>query len=123
MKTRTDNLEAAANGHAEVALQPGAGGTPAVVMREVHGFLADIEDLVKAATSLTGEDLARAKAKIAERVAAARKSVEDAGTAIAQGARRGATVTNDYVHRSPWQAIGIGAAGGLLLGLLLARRM
>lgn len=122
MKTAKDKLDAGANGFGETGLQVPAGGTPSVVMREVHGFLADIEDLVKATTSLTGEDLARAKAKITERVAAARKSVEDASAAIAQGARRGVTATNGYVHENPWQAVGIGAAGGLLLGLLLARR-
>ncbi|EFH4880825.1 TPA: protein ElaB, partial [Escherichia coli] len=27
-----------------------------------------------------------------------------------------------YVHEKPWQGIGVGAAVGLVLGLLLARR-
>jgi len=73
-------------------------------------------------TSLTGEDLARAKAKLTERVATAKKSVEEMGGAIASQARKSATATNDYVHANPWQAIGIGAAVGLLLGFVLARR-
>ena len=29
---------------------------------------------------------------------------------------------DDYVHDKPWQGIGVGAAAGLVLGLLLARR-
>ncbi|MCT4702426.1 stress response protein ElaB [Enterobacteriaceae bacterium H20N1] len=29
---------------------------------------------------------------------------------------------DDYVHEKPWQGIGVGAAAGLVLGLLLARR-
>lgn len=29
---------------------------------------------------------------------------------------------DDYVHEKPWQGIGVGAAVGLILGLLLARR-
>lgn len=29
---------------------------------------------------------------------------------------------DDYVHDKPWQGIGVGAAVGLVLGLLLARR-
>lgn len=28
---------------------------------------------------------------------------------------------DDYVHEKPWQGIGVGAAAGLVLGLLLAR--
>lgn len=122
MKTKTDRLEAGTNGHAEAAVPPAGGGAPALVMREVHSLLADIEDLIKATTSLTGEDLAQAKAKLAERIASLRKSVENAGGAAVRGARQGAAVTDDYVRENPWQAVGIGAAGGLLLGLLLARR-
>ncbi|WP_368541780.1 stress response protein ElaB [Enterobacter soli] len=37
-------------------------------------------------------------------------------------AKRAVYRTDDYVHEKPWQGIGIGAAAGLVLGLLLARR-
>jgi ElaB/YqjD/DUF883 family membrane-anchored ribosome-binding protein len=37
-------------------------------------------------------------------------------------ARRAATVTDDYVHASPWQAIGVGLLVGLAAGALLMRR-
>lgn len=92
------------------------------VSREVHSFLADIEDLIVSTTSLTGEDLSRAKAKLAERVAAARQSVEEMGGVIVDRARKTATATDQYVHAKPWKAVGIGAAAGLLIGLLLAPR-
>lgn len=92
------------------------------VSREVHSFLADIEDLIVSTTSLTGEDLARAKAKLAERVAAAKQSVEEMGGVIADRARKTATATDQYVHAKPWKAVGISAAVGLLIGLLLAPR-
>lgn len=125
MQTKTYVSEPETNGH-------GAGSTPPAVATaaaaqpraagEFHNFLADIEDLITTMTSLTGEDLARAKAKLSERVATAKKSVEEMGGEIAHQARRSATVTNNYVHENPWQAIGIGAAVGLLLGFILARR-
>lgn len=95
---------------------------PPTAPGELHNFLADIEDLVKAATSLTGEELDRAKAKLNERVMSAKVSVEEFGGEIADQARKGADATNEYVHHQPWQAIGTGAAVGLLLGYLLARR-
>lgn len=94
----------------------------AAVVREFHNFVADIEDLVRATTLLTGEELTRAKAKLAERVASARQSVEEVGGAIAQQARKSASITNDYVHEQPWKAIGAGAAIGFLLGVVVARR-
>mgnify|MGYP001562700915 CR=1 FL=1 len=125
MQTKTYVSEPESNGH-------GAGSTPSAVAAaaagqsraagEFHNFLADIEDLITTMSPLTGEDLARAKAKLTERVATAKKSVEEMGGEIAHQARRSAAVTNDYVRENPWQAIGIGAAVGLLLGFILARR-
>jgi ElaB/YqjD/DUF883 family membrane-anchored ribosome-binding protein len=89
---------------------------------EYHRFLADIEEMIEATTTLTGEDLTRAKAALAARFAAARGSVADAGAAVGERARGAARVTDSYVHDNPWQAIGIGAAVGLLVGFMLARR-
>jgi len=99
-----------------------AAGSSSGVSREFHSFLADVEDLVKATTSLTGEDLAAAKAKLSERIAAARDSVAEISDTITQRVRKSATVTNNFVHDSPWQAIGIGAAVGMLLGFVIGRR-
>jgi ElaB/YqjD/DUF883 family membrane-anchored ribosome-binding protein len=92
------------------------------VSREFHNFLTDIEELVKTTTALTGEDLARAKAELNARIATAKESVEEMGGAIADRARDTAKVTDNYVHEQPWQAVGIGAALGLLIGLMLGRR-
>jgi ElaB/YqjD/DUF883 family membrane-anchored ribosome-binding protein len=33
-----------------------------------------------------------------------------------------ARATDEYVHDNPWQAIGVAAAVGFLLGLVVARR-
>ncbi|AJJ09071.1 hypothetical protein CH64_1599 [Yersinia rohdei] len=41
---------------------------------------------------------------------------------LKQHARDVANNANHYVHDKPWQGVGIGAAIGLVLGLLLARR-
>jgi len=95
---------------------------PSNMSREFYNLLADIEDLIKATTSLTGEDLARATAKLSERVAAAKESVEEMGSAIARQAHKTVGDTSDYVHEQPWQAIGAGAAVAFLLGFVLARR-
>lgn len=102
----------------------GSASQPArsAVSHELHSFFADIEDLIKATTSLTGEDLEKAKAKLNERVSAAKASVEQMGNAVADGARTTARMTDAYVHDHPWQAVGAGAVIGLLLGVALGRR-
>jgi ElaB/YqjD/DUF883 family membrane-anchored ribosome-binding protein len=99
-----------------------ANSVGSALSREALNFLADIEDLVKATTSLTGEELTRAKARLAERITAAKAAVGQMGGAIADGTRHAAQATDSYVHERPWQAIGIGAGLGVLVGLLIARR-
>jgi ElaB/YqjD/DUF883 family membrane-anchored ribosome-binding protein len=89
---------------------------------ELHHFLSDIEDLVRQATSLTGDELTQVKATISARLASARASAEQMGGNIVTRARQSATATNEYVHHRPWTAIGAGAAAGLLVGFLLSRR-
>ena len=120
MQIKSDMPESAANGQIAAAV-PGNGAL-AGASREFHNLLTDIEDLIKSATSLTGEDLARARAKLTAKVHAAKESVELLGGAVATRARDTAKATDTYVHEQPWQAIGIGAAIGLLVGILLARR-
>ncbi|MBA3582018.1 MAG: DUF883 domain-containing protein [Gammaproteobacteria bacterium] len=92
------------------------------ISEEFHNFLADIEELITQTTSLSGEDLARAKEKLNERVEMARESLDDMGGVIAQRARQTAAATDNYVRDQPWTAIGIGAALGVILGVVLARR-
>lgn len=92
------------------------------VSREFHSFLEDIEDLVKQTTSLTGDELARAKEKLSARVASAKESVEDMSQAVASRARKTAKATDRYVHEQPWKVIGASAAIAFLVGFALARR-
>ena len=92
------------------------------ISNEFHNFIADIEDLVKQTTSLTGKDLEHAKDQLADRIASAKASVEDVGNDILDQARKSVTATNEYVHEQPWNAIGAGAFVGVLFGFLLARR-
>lgn len=89
---------------------------------ELHNFIADIEDLVKQTTTLTGDDLNKAKAKLSARLSEAKESATEVGSKIAQSARNSAASTNEYVHDQPWKAIGAGAAVGLIIGFALARR-
>ena len=121
MQANLNGPENAANGKT-ADLAPAADKVLTGATREFHNLLTDVEDLIKSATSLTSEDLARARAKIGARVTAAKESVELVGGAIAQRARDGAKATDSYVHEQPWQAVGIGAAVGLVVGFALARR-
>ena len=98
------------------------GGSSATLSREFHNFVADIEDLIKSSTSLSGEELSKAKEKIQERIGDAKEALESATQGVVQRGRAAAAATNEYVNHEPWKAVGIGAALGLLLGVVIARR-
>jgi ElaB/YqjD/DUF883 family membrane-anchored ribosome-binding protein len=97
-------------------------GSSSGLVREYHKLLADLEDLIGSASTLTGEELTRAKSNLTTRIGAARDAAMRMGNVVSDRVRAGAHATDHYVHESPWQAIGISAAAGLLLGFLLGRR-
>jgi ElaB/YqjD/DUF883 family membrane-anchored ribosome-binding protein len=126
MNRYPDIAESEGNGHGLGAL--GTKGTKPATAKaakagEFQNFIADIEDLITSMTPLTGADLERAKARLAERVEAAKESLTEVSTEIAERARQSARVTNTYVHEHPWQSVGIGAILGLLVGIALNRRI
>jgi ElaB/YqjD/DUF883 family membrane-anchored ribosome-binding protein len=124
MQTEPLLTEPASNGHSATSTPKNAAAdsAPSGIAREFQDFVADMEDLIEASTSLTGDDLARAKANLYARVAAARAFIEEMPGAISARARNTARVADGYVREQPWRAIGITAAGGLLIGFLLGRR-
>lgn len=124
MQTEPLLTEPASNGHGATSRPKNAGAdaAPSGIAQEFQDFVADVEDLIRTSTSLTGDDLTRAKAKLSARVAAARAFVEEMPATIAARVRNTAEVADSYVREQPWRTIGITAAVGLLIGFLLGRR-
>jgi ElaB/YqjD/DUF883 family membrane-anchored ribosome-binding protein len=125
MQTKPLITDLPSNGHSAgstPAKNPAADPAPSGITQEFRNFVADMEDLIKASSSLTGDDLARAKANLSARVAAARAFAQEMPGTISDRARNTVKVTDGYVREQPWQAIGITAAVGLLIGVLLGRR-
>ena len=91
------------------------------IEREFRNLVADIEDLIQSNTSLTGDDLGRAKAKIHARVAAAKESVQKLGTPLISRARNAVRGAASRVRKQPWQAIAITAGASLLVGYVAGR--
>ncbi len=84
--------------------------------------LADAEALVKATADLGGEGLAGIRARAEESLRALKARAGDAQQAITYRTREAANATDAYVHEKPWEAIGVAAGMGLLIGVLVARR-
>jgi ElaB/YqjD/DUF883 family membrane-anchored ribosome-binding protein len=84
--------------------------------------LDDAEELLREAASTTGEKAAELRERAMAALKRTRDTLYDAQDAVIQKGRRAARVTDDYVHDRPWQAIGIAAGAGLLIGMLISRR-
>lgn len=64
-------------------------------------------------------ELRESSSEVARRAEDEAKNVLGAATAKCQAA---ASSANDYVKHRPWQAVGLAAGVGLLIGLLLNRK-
>ena len=82
----------------------------------------DAEELLKITAGQAGDKVVEVRDKVQRGLEQAKaKIVELEGKAVERG-KAAADATDAYVHENPWKAVGIAAGGGLLLGLLLARR-
>lgn len=103
-------------------ITPKAEKASSKVANEFTEFVSDVEDFVKSSTNLTGEDLTKAKAKLNARIMSAKETASEVGEELVARARKTAATTNAYAHQNPWTVIGAGAALGLLVGYLVAKR-
>lgn len=81
-------------------------------------IVSDGEDLLKAAANASGEGFTAARAKFSEKIVSAKAKLADLSQPVIEKAGQ----ANDYVHGSPWTAIGVAVAAGMLIGFLAARR-
>lgn len=92
------------------------------MMRNVKGMAGGAEELLRATAHFSGEGLAAARAKVAEQLDELREVMGDAGDYTLEATKRAAHNADQYVHRNPWQAIGVAMAVGVALGWLSSRR-
>jgi ElaB/YqjD/DUF883 family membrane-anchored ribosome-binding protein len=92
------------------------------ILSNLGGFVEGAEDLLRATRHISGEGLAAARAKFEDQLEDVREAVKDAEAFAREQATRAVKSTDKYVHRNPWQAVGIAAGVGLVLGFLSARR-
>lgn len=81
-------------------------------------IVSDGEDLLRAAANASGEGFTAARAKFSEKIVSAKARLADLSQPVVEKAGQ----ANDYVHGSPWTAIGVAVAAGMLIGFLAARR-
>ncbi len=89
---------------------------------DFRAIMQDIDALMGATTDKAGSDAAALRERILERLEGAKERVIDAQHEALERAKKAAGATDDYVHDHPWQAVGVAAAVGLVIGMLIGRR-
>lgn len=88
------------------------------LLDDLTTLIRDAEGLLKATASQTGEKVAEVRKRAEESVRQAKERL----AGVEAQAREAAGEADRFVRGNPWQAVGVAAAVGLVLGLLIARR-
>jgi len=89
---------------------------------EIKNLIADVEELMARISDLKDADVVRVRGKVQRAVEATKQSLADGAVSLRRRAQAAASTADDYVRDSPWQAVGIAALVGALVGILAARR-
>lgn len=92
------------------------------LMGDFKAVINDAEELLKATASQTGERVSAARARVEESIRTTRERLSELQDDVTERAGAAAHATDQMVHDNPWKAVGIAAAVGFLLGLLVHRR-
>ena len=91
------------------------------LVADLKVVVADAEELLRATASQAGEKVAVARERIQASLATAKVKLGEAERALLEKTKEAARATDDYVRENPWQAVGIAAVAGLVLGILISR--
>jgi ElaB/YqjD/DUF883 family membrane-anchored ribosome-binding protein len=92
------------------------------LMNDLKVVIADAEELLKMTASEVGEKAAAVRARMRTRLDQAKADLVRVQEMTVVKAREAGQATDTYVRENPWQAVGIAAGAGFLIGLLISRR-
>ncbi len=99
-----------------------ASAQPNSLGRDVQNVVSEAQELLKTVKDEGATQVDHMRNKVQAQYDVARQKLGDIQTQVTEGARMAASTTDEYVHTYPWQAVGIAAAAGALIGFLLAKR-
>jgi len=92
------------------------------LVAEFHTLVGDTERLLKHTADIAGVQADELRAKVAANLARAKDILKSSELSLEEQSRAAIQATEEYVNTHPWQAIGVAAGVGFLLGLLTSRR-
>ncbi|PJI49713.1 MAG: hypothetical protein CTR55_10255 [Pseudomonas sp.] len=92
------------------------------LLAEFQALVSDTEKLLQSSAELAGAEADQMRAQIHESLKRARDAIYSTKDSVRDQGKAAVDATEDYVGDHPWQAVGIAAGIGFLLGLLVSRR-
>ena len=92
------------------------------LVSDMKVVVSDAEEILRATAGVAGEKMVDLRERISERLRDAKLRIADAEAALVDKTKAAARATDDYVNENPWQAVGIAAGIGLLIGIIIGRR-
>ena len=95
---------------------------PEQLVSDFKALMSDAEALIKATAGQEDDMIASIRSKALETLSSAKESLSNTEDAFTEKVKLAAEGADDFVHRNPWEAIGVAAGLGLLIGLFIRRR-
>lgn len=92
------------------------------LVSDIKSVISAAEEMLSDTADQSGDKISQLRARVKARLGDARERLVDAEAALRHNTKVAARAADDYVHESPWTAVGVAAAVGLLVGLIIGRR-
>ncbi|WP_039056852.1 YqjD family protein [Enterobacter sp. Bisph1] len=89
---------------------------------ELKSLADTLEEVLSNSSDKSKEELSKLRTKAEQALRESRHRLGETGDALARQTREAAERTDEYVRDNPWASVGIAAAAGVMLGVLLSRR-
>lgn len=93
------------------------------VRNDLWSLIKDAQDLFREATSLSGEKADSLRHRGLNVLDTALNRAQDAQSVALEAGKDMAFTADDYVHQNPWTAVAVSAGVGVLIGMLIVRRV
>jgi ElaB/YqjD/DUF883 family membrane-anchored ribosome-binding protein len=91
------------------------------LMQDLKHAIQDAEQWLRGAASAGSDDLGMVKARFEDTLRTAKRDLHKLEDSMLARSKMAAEATNVYVHDNPWKSVALGAAAGVVLGMLIAR--
>lgn len=91
------------------------------LISDFKALMADAEALIKATASHEDGAIASIRSRALDTLTNAKENLSILEGPLSEKAKAVAEGADDFVHRKPWEAVGVAAGLGLLIGLLIRR--